>query len=537
MRAALLRIAERTESDRKIGYAILLFILLVAGCISTLNSIARHFWFDEMCTLIVCRTGGLHQIWGALAHAADTNPPVFYLVEKFSRWLVGEDHLGYRLPSIVGMLCTVACIYFVLRRRVGTLAALTGASLILSSSIVAFSDDARPYALMMGFLSLTILAWQHIDRSRLCVLLFAIALAAAGSLHYYAILALPAFCAAEATVWIAHRRFRLSVWIALVAGVVPLFVCRNLLHDLHDYYGQHFWANSQTNILRAFSAYNWLFSFSGSAVSSVGLLFIASITAIFLAVSFGDRAPSDNAGRSPGGLIAIPAEEKILALMLLWGLPLLAEIGGKLSHGGMYVRYMQPTILGAAIMLGLISEKLPVLGRALVFLLLLANYVLSQGAGLAGALHGPLKAERTASAHDAATLTALGNGYGLPIVISDAQQYLPMAYYASNDSRDVLLTVVDPQRALQLTKAKSDSVDLAMLSLKEFFPLHVEDYDHFVAGHRQFLLVLGEGPGDWWPARIAQGGYALELVSLNSETTEYNSAGAGSTVYKVTVVP
>ena len=102
-----------------------------------------------------------------------------------------------------------------------------------------------------------------------------------------------------------------------------------------------------------------------------------------------------------------------------------------------------------------------------------------------------------------------------------------MAYYTPADSNGKLYAIADTHAAVTSTDNKSDSVDLALLVLRRYFPLQVEDYIGFVSRHREFLLVLGGGGFDWWPARLAHDGYTLRLLS----------AEGGTTVYKVTVRP
>jgi hypothetical protein len=104
MSTNLLRLDNGAEFGRRRGIAVLLLILLAAGLCSALHAVAKPFWYDEICTVILCRLPSAPEIWKALDNAADTNPPVFYLAARLSRQLVSDEHLGYRFPSIVGLL-------------------------------------------------------------------------------------------------------------------------------------------------------------------------------------------------------------------------------------------------------------------------------------------------------------------------------------------------------------------------------------------------------------------------------------------------
>src|ERR1039457_1762228 len=146
MRTTLLRLTTSTEFGARRSVVVLVLILLAVGLCSALHAVAKPFWYDEICTVILCRLQSALEIWKALNNAADTNPPVFYLVARLTRRLVSDDHLGYRLPSILGLLGTIFCIYVILSRRVTHLSALVGATFVLCTPLADYAYEARPYA-------------------------------------------------------------------------------------------------------------------------------------------------------------------------------------------------------------------------------------------------------------------------------------------------------------------------------------------------------------------------------------------------------
>jgi hypothetical protein len=107
-----------------------------------------------------------------------------------------------------------------------------------------------------------------------------------------------------------------------------------------------------------------------------------------------------------------------------------------------------------------------------------------------------------------------------------------MAFYTPAESRQNLFAVVDARAALAFSG--TDSVDLALVVLQQYFPLQVVDYDSFAAGHREFLLISGgrgeKGDGgrfDWWPSRLARDGHTVRLLSQGGTTA----------IYRVTLKP
>jgi hypothetical protein len=165
LRTALLRLANSELGARK-GITVLALILLAVALRAAISAYANPFSYDETCTVILCRLPSASDIWKALYNAADTNPPLYYLIARIGRHLSLDDYLGYRLPSILGLLGTVLCIYAVLSRSVDYLSALVGATFVLCTPVADFAYLARPYALMIGCISAAILAWQRIEDSR-----------------------------------------------------------------------------------------------------------------------------------------------------------------------------------------------------------------------------------------------------------------------------------------------------------------------------------------------------------------------------------
>jgi hypothetical protein len=513
MTTTLLRSADRTKLAPRSGVAVLLLILLAAGLCSALHAVAKPFWYDEICTVILCRLPSASEIWQALANAADTNPPPFYFVARLARYLVSDDHLGYRLPSILGLLGAVSCIYFVLAKRVSRLSALVGATFVLCTPLAAYAYEARPYALMVGCISGAILAWQRIDDSRLNSVVVALTLAAAVSLHYYALLVWPAFLAAEASVLVFQRRFRTFAWAAILVGAFPLLFFAPLLLIIRQYYGQNFWAKPSINELLI--AYDWIFPFYGR----LGAIFAVGLTAIVLYLSIARAARSREPDQPQVNVNVLPLPEQTLTLMLLW-LPVFAVAAAMVSHGGMTERYMLPTVLGGALALGYVVDRMPGAGKAILLILSLTYYASSSVDVVRELLKGSLLETRASATREVKAIIARSD---LPVVISSGFQFLPIAYYTQSLSNGKLFAIADPGEATKVLK--TDSVDLALLVLRRYFPLQVEDYDGFMSGHHEFLLVVG-GASEWLPARLMRDGYNLSPVSTG-----------GMSVYKVTARP
>jgi hypothetical protein len=489
----------------------LALILLAVGFCSWLNAYSKAFWYDEIITVILSRLPNSSEIWTALDHSADTNPPLFYFVARMARQLLADDHLGYRLPSIVGLLGTILCLYVVLSKRVDRLSALVGATFILCTPLAGFAAEARPYALMLGCVAAAIVAWQRIETSRIYCVAVAIALAAALSLHYYAILVWPAFVLAEALVWVSRRSFRAGTWIALAAGAAPLFVFSGLLLHLRQYYGSNFWARPAFG--QIFFEPSYLFNVLGYW----GFSFTLGAIVILVTWSAGKTVISGQRATAEDGALTIEECGLTVALLVL---PFIAIVAAKVGGGGMTGRYLLPTVIGGALAVGYLTSKANYAVRALLLGLMLVNYGLSSTSIIRTFVNGSLLESRAAATREVKAILAGYQESGLPIVISSGTQYLPMAYYMPPDQNVGVYALVDPPAAV--TFAKTDSVDLALVVLRQYFPLKVEYYRKFATKHREFILISKNGTGfDWWPSRLSHEGHTLTLVSSDGNAQVY----------------
>jgi hypothetical protein len=366
-----------------------------------------------------------------------------------------------------------------------------------------YADEARPYALMVGCISLAILAWQRIDDSKLYCALLTVSLAAATSLHYYAVFVWPAFIAAEATVWIINRRFRAAVWVSLALGASPLLLFAGMLKAIVRAYGQSFWA--QPHFKQAYITYNNLLNVN----SHWGVIFAIGITAVVVSVIKIAKQEVGFGSNSEKRTTSVPAEEHVLALVLLW-MPVIAVIAAKIGHGGLTERHMLPAILGCALAVGYAIERTSGAIRLLLLILFLLNYEAYSVPVLREAGTGNLLARRHAAENEIAALDAELPRHNLSIVIGSELDYLPLAYYTPPYLRERLHAVVDPQSAVAYLNTASG--DLNLLVIQHYYSLQVDDFDRFTSNHREFYLVAG-ADFDWLVPRLVHDGDTLKLVA------------------------
>jgi len=484
--------------------ATLAMAVLVAGIVVTAgaHAVTKPLWYDEVATVIVSRLPGIPAIVESLRSGADNNPPLFYVVSKFSRALMPDDHLGYRLPSILGLVLVVLSLYGVLSKRVCRTSALAGACYVLCTPLAPYAYEARPYALLAGLIATAILAWQRLDSSRWYALLLGFCLALAVSVHYYAIFVWPVLGAAEALVWWLRRRARWEVWAALVLGAGPLLLYADLLNGVHHYYRANFWAPAHLSMI--FTAHGGLLALSGYL--GFGVAFCATV--VF--VCWARREVTHGTGQHH------LVEESALAFLLLW-FPAIAVVASKVAQTAMTERYLLPTVLGAALIVGYVCSRVPIAVRRAVLASILIAYGLTEvDAAAFGRLAQP---PREATIQPLQLVLREYARADEPIVISSGLRFLPAAYYATPDIRRRVWALTDPGAAVAF--AGSDSVDQALAILRHYYPMQVEEYATFATRHPVFLLVCDGRRFDYWAARLAKDGSELTLLAAFADSRLY----------------
>lgn len=485
--------------------AVIGMVLIAYGLVrSTFTAASTPFWYDEICTKIVAKQPTVSAMYDALRHAADSNPPLFYLIERFSAALIKNEHIAFRLPSIVAFAIVLLCVFLVVKIRSGPVAALVcAAALFMTSLFEPYATEARPYSLVAACISFGVLCYQRAPATR-WVCLLAISLALAEALHYYAIFAIAPFCAAEGTFLLRTRRFRLKVWLALTCGFLPLAIFWPLLAQFKAYYGAHPWAHPA--IANTTPIYGWLFHTS----TPIGIG-IAAVLSLFTLIAFVSPRMVHVAAAGTS------SHEMVLALALLF-LPFIGFVATKVGHGMMINRYALPAILAMAMACGYLLHWSGRRGVT-VFAVFVFFVVAFQERSFWVTHLGHLTTVHSPTEELESILSGLTRYRDLPVVVSDGLDYLPMASYALPEQGRRLVCLVDP--VASVVYQGSDSVDKDLVVLKSYAPLQVYGFSEFAPEHRMFLLYSRGGPFDWWPNRLVGEGYSLRLVVAEQNVKLY----------------
>lgn len=485
------------------------FGLLAVAAYALLRSLVyaaiKPLWFDEVLTFVVSRQGKLSAISEALKQGIDGNPPFFYVVEHWSASIFRNEHIAYRLPSILGFVFTLWLVFLFIRTRYGAKAALACSSLLLVTPLFTlYAEEARPYSLVAALTASALVCYQRVP-APIWTLGLGLSLLTATLVHYYSVLTIAPFFLAELafTGWAKKTRF--GVWLALLAPLVPIALAWPRLMWLKQNWGPHFWigAASLSDVSAAYGNYFRIGSCWGIALCVLALWVVLS--PLYRTVSTGDRY-----GHQPAAF----AEEVLIAGLI--ALPLLGFAFAKITHGPFVERYFLGSVLGIIMTIASLVRRASSKTRA-AFAAVIFTALGSQEFGFWKAGDS-----RQSAAQIIAPIVDLADTSRypeLPIVVSDPGQYVEMWHYAPASFFQRIFTVPQPSNAVDYSNR--DTVDKLVLALRPYGPPGIQDFSMFVTAHPRFLICSSGSHFDWLPTRLARDGYRLRLLRANPHNMAY----------------
>jgi len=497
------------DSYSLLASAAMSLIIAWAAIQKTIESASTPFWYDEILTVILARQPTLSAIWDALRHGADGQPPVYYILERFTAKLLPglPAEVAYRIPSILGCAIALWCMFVFVRRRDGAWVALLSASTLLATPLMSHAAEARPYPLVSASVAIALLAYQRAKNTRWLVILGA-SLIAAQLFSYYAIFAVVPFAAAEMALTIKTKQLRRDVWIVLACALVPFLVSWPILKINKAIYGAHVWDPPVLSNL-------WL-AYGNRFEQMVFLLF-----ALGLAIALcGDFLAGSAANR---------IQEHVIALTLI-ALPVIGIIAIRITQGAYTSRYFIVTVLSIPLAA---AFGFRLVGRRTVPLILAALLMFAFSA------KKELGAWRTQRGHfgkqvnPADPIEALAHSAGfddLPLVVSNGHSYLELEFYGSPAFAKRIVGLIDEPQAI--VYAGSDSVDKSLSIVAAFYPaLQVSSFESFRRAHPEFLLYAGgTNRWDWWSRCLMDEGFPLKLVASKGADRIFRIAPVPDTI-------
>lgn len=307
-----------------------------------LRATSKHFWFDELATIFICRLPNMAAVWAALIdHGADFNPPLFYFLTRASQSVFGEGLIGSRIPEMLGVWIFCLCLFQFVSSRSGSLAGFIAGIFPLLTEAKYYAYEARPHGIVLGFCGIAVVCWQlDVKGSRRWLSLtgFGLSLAAAFLTHFYAILLLFPFGVAEIYRFVKSRRLDWSVWITMAGAAsfaaffyIPLLRAFRLTVITPPAVGSFL------------TVQRFYVSTFGSAMLIL-LIALALFAFSILRPSIPNRPLSGSDGLLPGNEVAIA-----VGFMFL---PVVGAFVVRLAHGIFFDRYFLSALVGFSIVIG-----------------------------------------------------------------------------------------------------------------------------------------------------------------------------------------
>jgi len=478
------------------------FVILYTLVRNVLVAASRPFWFDELNTVIVAGQPTLGKVWYALRHAEDSAPLLYVLVEHLCGILVPKAEIAYRIPSVVACACILWCLFVFIRTRSGPGIAFVCSLLPLFTQIYwRYSVEARSYECVVACVALALVCYQRAEQKTWVIALGASCFAA-GAFHYYGFFVLAPFFVGEFVQAIRTRTVRWGVWLAIASGFLPVAAAYPLLRQMKQFYGGHFWGQATWSVV-------WNMYGRTPLHASLIVMLALAVVSLITIVRPVWRHPDVRSE-------LFSANEHLVVIVLIF-LPVLEYLGIKAAHGALTMRYALALILGVSIA---VSYSLRFLGRWIVLPAVVAMIALVVGQeAFLWKKKLPHPGESISPASSFEKLAGQAGHTDLPIVVSDGENYLPIAYYASPDWRSRVTALIDPANAF--VYAGSDSVDRQLSALRSCFALRAYDFSVFVSQYPTFLLYSDGGDFDWWPRRLAAEKYGLQLVVAHNKEKVY----------------
>jgi len=466
-------LAERSERAGAIWFA---GLSLAYWVVTVAMARRKLLWNDELYTYYIATLPSMRDIWAALMARGEQMPPLFYVPTRMVLETLGVGHVTMRLPQMIGFWVMSVCLFVVVRRRCAGSAAVCAAALPLLTMAYIYAFEARPYALVLGAGALALLAWQTatLGRHRAVALTgFGLSLAAAVSMHYYAVLILLPFALGEAVRTLERRRLDVPIWTAMALAILPLAVYLPLIRAGADYAGA-FWSPPQWLNVPAF--YEDLLA--PAVMPALAVLMLAAIRA--------SVAPRRDEA-APAAPFPLPRHEVAAACGFLL-IPFVGVVVAKLATGAFVNRYAIAAVLGLAVLAGAgvaAAFRRHPLMRLAAAACCVGWFLLSQAREWLEPTGHSVPISRATVERPINWVAAVPDRT-LPIVVADPHTFTVVWHY-DDAIRPRLVYLADPDLALE--RLGHNSVERGMLDLvRPWFGMNVLEFEPFIARHERFLV-------------------------------------------------
>jgi hypothetical protein len=480
-----------------------------------LRATARPLWFDELISYYVARLPTTAEIWRALSHTADGQPPLSHLLMRISHLVFGPEELGTRFPAALLFGVMSWGIYVFVARRMGKAYGVTATLFAWLTWGYEYSYEARPYALLMGFCTLSFLCWRAAiegEHRKWALAGLAFSLMALLSSHYYALLLFVPLGVGELSRTLRRKAIDWPVWAVLLTTPLCLLIYLPLALGVGTEYTQGFWSPVEYYDIYGF----YLVLLAPAALPLCVALIVAGVVS---RKSGGEASPVDER--------LFPAHEWA-AVCALAATPMLYVLVTMALTGAFVYRYPLAALFGVSVLFAAVlhswlgNRYTPVWSAAAV--LALSFFVMRLGPAVAATMPPTPLDEINSTLRTIAAKEECSAG---PIVVSSPLKFLALAHYAPTGLRERLVYPADPQSAREATE--TDSPDVSLLKLAPWADLNVPSYAEFRSASANFCVVTySNARFDWIAGKLRDSQAGLTLVEEDGVFQMFRCCASGS---------
>lgn len=452
-------------------YLFLILFSVAYFLITCYRASRKLFWFDEIFTVFNSRLPDMSAVWYAVTHGTDLNPPLFYVLTRWSEHLFGQGQVGTRLPGMLGFWIFCLCLFRFVSIRTNPLSGYISMLFPLVSGAYYYAYEARPNGAVLGFCGIALVCWQEAvrpERRWWCLPGLGGALACALLTHTWALLLFFPLAFGELVRSVRLKRIDWPVWLTMAASSTAILVAIPLIHSAKNYvYGVPFYSAGPGKIVNAYQ------TFLGPA-----LLVLAGALALLCIDLTRAHRPSSHPNPAPSF-----ESHEIATVLAVAAIPCFGFLIARLTGAPWIPRYNAACVGGFACMLGIVFARRP--GIAVGMLLVL---VVLTGQDFARFQRGTHLEEPSSALKIHTRLTGYQQRYKwieaiqdkkLPVALLDPLDAMPTSFYAPPDlaSRMVYLVWPDDKMGyVSLRNLGNGSCNYSLLS-------------DFLAAHDSFLAL------------------------------------------------
>lgn len=496
-----------------------LFIVALAVLyVFVIHQRLKPLWYDELFTYYIAGASSFRQmiLW---TRQVDLNPPLYYILARWTFHFFRPGPTSVRLPAIVSYFVAALGAFQFVGRRSNYIYGFIASLVVLGSTYNYYANEARPYALMLGFLGIAAVCWQSAidaNSSRRWLSLSMLVVAAFCMLlsHVLAMVAYGAFFFAEFARLMVRRKPDWPLWTCMVLPLSSYFLYRPLLQS-HSagVYPPAFQGSIQMLYQDYQNMWNDIAPFLATAMVLIALVGLSRVAS---GEKKGCAQPAFLELVFAFGLLLVPTEVTVLFMR---------------SHSQFFPRYGITSLFGVAITVPYLLAWWTDNDRCAA---LIGSFAFAFGiihpASFARIAQDHIQPQAISSALSGESAKPLREiRPDLPFVDSSGLTFLEMDYRENPAFSSRVYFLIDPAAALQYAHANGFN---NLAAIKKIFPVraNVEQYGQFIQEHKKFL-VLGtySFPDDWLLRKLVADGATVRL--LGQFPTNYKDRD----VYEVTI--